>query len=232
MRVRVKTFGFVSLMAALCASGQAHSMEIAGFPGGPFSVQVRSIKEARIATTIRQRYDFSCGAAAVATLLTYHYGDRVTEQEVFKGMFARGDHALIQREGFSLLDMKLFLDARGYRADGIEASLDELAKARIPAIVLIRENGYAHFVVIKGIRNGRVLVGDPAVGSKTYPQADFEKVWLNRIVFLIRDKQDVANAHFNLRNEWAAHPSMDPGLVLSRDSLAGITVLRPGPSDF
>jgi predicted double-glycine peptidase len=232
MSARVGLVRFLSVAAALSASGGAHAMEIAGFAGGPWSVQVRSIKEARIATTIRQRYDFSCGAAAVATLLTYHYGDRINEQEVFQGMFERGDQALIRREGFSLLDMKLFLEGRGYRADGIEASLDELARARIPAIVLVRENGYAHFVVIKGIRDGRVLVGDPAVGSKTYPQTDFEKIWLNRILFLIRDKQDVAHAHFNVRSEWAAHPTMAPGLVLSRDSLAGITVLRPGPSDF
>ena len=223
---------WLSLAAAVAASGGVNAMDVAGFAGGPFTVNVRSIKEARIATTVRQRYDFSCGAAAVATLLTYHYRDPVTEQLVFNEMFQRGDQALIRREGFSLLDMKVFLEARGYRADGIEAGLDELAAARIPAIALIRENGYAHFVVIKGVRNGRVLIGDPAVGSKTYPREDFEQVWMNRILFLIRDKQEVARAYFNHRQEWSAHPTMAPGDVLSRESLAGITVLRPGPGDF
>jgi len=232
MRLRVGSMIVAVLACAALPVGGAGALEVAGFAGGPFTVQVRSIKEARIATTIRQRYDFSCGAAAVATLLTYHYRDPVTEPEVFNGMFERGDQALIRREGFSLLDMKLYLEARGYRADGIEASLDELAAARIPAIVLIKENGYSHFVVIKGIRNGRVLVGDPAVGSKTYPQEDFEQVWTNRIFFVIRDKQDVARAHFNQRSEWVAHPTLWPGHVLPRESLASITVLRPGPGDF
>lgn len=232
MSVRTQAVKLVMMTASLCAAAAAGAMEIAGFPGGPFSVQVRSIKEARIATTIRQRYDFSCGAAAVATLLTYHYGDHVTEQEVFRGMFERGDQTLIRREGFSLLDMKLYLEARGYRADGIEASLDELAQARLPAIVLIREHGYAHFVVVKGIRGGRVLIGDPAVGSKSYAQPEFEKLLTNRVLFLIRDKQELARAHFNQQREWAAHPTMAPGLVLPRESLARITVLRPGAGDF
>lgn len=232
MRWHSAVFPAVVAMTSAWPISDARSMDIAGYAGGPFTVNVRSIKEARIATTIRQRYDFSCGAAAVATLLTYHYRDRVTEQDVFKGMFERGEQDLIRREGFSLLDMKLYLEGRGYRADGIQASLDELAEARIPAIVLIQENGYSHFVVIKGVRNGRVLVGDPAVGSKTYPREDFEQVWTNRILFLIRDKQDVARAHFNHRSEWAAHPTLWPGHVLPRESLAGITVLRPGPGDF
>ena len=154
---------WLSLAAAVAASGGVNAMDVAGFAGGPFTVNVRSIKEARIATTVRQRYDFSCGAAAVATLLTYHYRDPVTEQLVFNEMFQRGDQALIRREGFSLLDMKVFLEARGYRADGIEAGLDELAAARIPAIALIRENGYVNAVVapepsgpIVLIRSGRL----------------------------------------------------------------------------
>ena len=232
MRLRSGFLSVAMLTTAVSPIAGANAMEVAGFAGGPFTVKVRSIKEARIATTIRQQYDFSCGAAAVATLLTYHYRDPITEQDAFNGMFERGEQQLIRREGFSLLDMKLYLEARGYRADGIQASLDELGEAHIPAIVLIRENGYSHFVVIKGVRNGRVLVGDPAVGSKTYPREDFEQIWMNRILFLIRDKQDIARAHFNHRSEWAAHPTLWPGHVLSRESLASITVLRPGPGDF
>src|SRR5690606_41088938 len=100
MRLRVGSMIVAVLACAALPVGGAGALEDAGFAGGPFTVQVRSIKEARIATTIRQRYDFSCGAAAVATLLTYHYRDPVTEPEVFNGMFERGDQALIRREGF------------------------------------------------------------------------------------------------------------------------------------
>ena len=58
---------------ALLQNAGAHAMDIAGHAGGPWTLQVRSIKEARLAGIVRQQHDFSCGAAAVATLLTYHW---------------------------------------------------------------------------------------------------------------------------------------------------------------
>jgi uncharacterized protein len=217
---------------SMLSSPVIHALDIAGFAGGSWSLPVRSLQEAKLVGTVRQQYDFSCGAAAVATLLTYHYADRVTEQDVFQEMFRRGNQDMIRREGFSLLDMKIYLESRGYRADGVEAGLAQLADVRVPAIVLINEHGYSHFVVIKSIRGERVLVGDPAIGTRAFYRSDLEAVWPNRILFLIRDKQEVARALFNDSEGWAGHPRMPPGEVLSRDALATIHMMRPGLGDF
>ncbi len=102
--------------------------------GGNYRMQVTSLREARFKTTIRQQYDFSCGSAAVATLLTFQYGQPVSEQEVFQEMYARGEQAKIQREGFSLLDMKRFLASRGFLADGYELPLSSWRKRRSPQL--------------------------------------------------------------------------------------------------
>ena len=149
-----------------------------------FSVKVTSLKEARYQSTIRQQYDYSCGSAALATLLTHHYGDPVTERMVFDSMYDNGIKEKIRREGFSLLDIQHYLEARGYRADGFEVSLDKLIEVGIPAIVLIRDRKYNYFVVNKGIRGNRVLVGDPSRGSRVIARADFETLWQKRIAFL------------------------------------------------
>jgi predicted double-glycine peptidase len=61
----------------------AGSIDMLGTGGALYSVPVTSLKEARFLRTIHQRFDFSCGSAAVATLLTYQYGYPVTEQAVF-----------------------------------------------------------------------------------------------------------------------------------------------------
>jgi predicted double-glycine peptidase len=152
-----------------------------GEGGGAVSVSVKTVKELRqqraFSSTIHQQYDFSCGSAALATLLTHHYNRPVTEAQVFEAMFQQGDQQKIKRAGFSLLDMKRYLEARGYQADGFEVSLDRLGEARVPAIALIRENGYNHFVVIKGLREDRVLVGDPSVGARVMTRDEFERVW-------------------------------------------------------
>src|SRR5215468_2956468 len=99
---------------------------------GDFKVNVVSMREARFQTIILQKYDYSCGSAALASLLTYHYGRPTTEEEVFKAMFAAGDQDKIQREGFSLLDMKAHLARQGLIADGFKVNLDRLAQLAVP----------------------------------------------------------------------------------------------------
>ena len=113
------------IAAALIASlATASDVDVRVAQDGAYVMRVTSLREARFATTMRQKYDFSCGSAALATLLTYHYGQPVSEQEVFAKMYAAGDRAKIGKQGFSLLDMKHYLTARGFQAD--QAVLREL----------------------------------------------------------------------------------------------------------
>jgi uncharacterized protein len=220
----------LGLLFVVATGAHAESVRIMPTFGTNAAVPVQSIKALKYRGVIRQQYDFSCGSAAVATLLTYHYQRPVTEQEVFMEMYERGDRARIRREGFSLLDMKQYLDNRGFRSDGIFATLDDLERVAIPAIVLIDDKGYRHFVVIKGIRNGEVLVGDPAKGLRYYRKEDFQKLWTNGILFVARAHAAVARSHFNV--EWAAIARAPLGSAVSRDTLANITLLRPPPGDF
>lgn len=198
--------------------------------GGAFSVPVTSLKEERSRNTIRQQFDFSCGSAAISTLLTFHYGYPVTEQAVFEQMFVRGDQQKIRQEGFSLLDMKRFLEAHGFEANGFELPLDSLAEAGIPGIVLINERGYNHFVVVKGMRNGRVLFGDPAGGTRAMPRSDFEAMWVGRILFVVTNRQDIAR--FNLATDWRASPSSPISGSVNLKELTGTALPKFGPSDF
>lgn len=205
---------------------QAGTMTVLGSSGGSFSVKVTSIKEKRFHSTIKQQYDFSCGSAALATLLTYHYQYPVSEQEVFKAMYNIGDQNKIRTHGFSLLDIKNYLDAHGYSAAGYHASLDKLAAVGVPAIVLLNIKGYKHFVVIKGVTKKDVLVGDPAAGTRTVPRAEFESSW-NGLLFLVRNKKDVAQNHFNLEQDWHVREKAPLGAALSNANLANVSLFLP-----
>jgi predicted double-glycine peptidase len=217
----------LSLQAFAADRAAAGLVVIPGLSGGGMNVQVTSHKEALFATTIRQQYDFSCGSAALATLLTYHYATDVSEQEVFSWMYEKGDKEKIRREGFSLLDMKNYLEARNFLADGYYADLDKLAAAGVPAIVLVNLKGYRHFVVVKGVTDKRVLVGDPASGNKVVPRSEFEKMW-NGLVFIIRNDIVVAGGKFNRIDEWKVRGSTPMGVALRSNELANITFLLPG----
>ncbi|WP_114971145.1 C39 family peptidase [Rhodoferax ferrireducens] len=212
------------------ATAHADTMELYGIGGGRYALKVTSLKEARFKATTRQQFDFSCGSAAVATLLTHHYEYPVTEQSVFEEMFARGDQAKIRREGFSLLDMKSYLNAHQFQADGFELPLAKLLESGLPAIVLIADKGYHHFVVIKGMRDGRILMGDPSNGTRAVSRDSFESTWVNKILFVIHNKQKLAK--FNIDADWQVAPRAPLAVGVNLDSLGSVTMSKFGPGDF
>ena len=183
-----------------------------------------------MATVTRQQYDFSCGSAAVATLLTYHYGRPVTEQAVFDQMFRDGDHAKIRAQGFSLLDMQKFLLSRGLRADGFKLPLQKLIEAKLPAIVLISDKGYNHFVVIKGAADGRILLGDPSVGTRAMSLERFHEVWTNKLLFVIHGYKGMPE--FNGAADWRGAPIARLDDPVNRPGLDLATLPRFGPGEF
>ena len=223
--------GVFSVLGGLWAlPAQAATLSLSGINGGNFALQVTSLKEARFKTTRQQQFDFSCGSAALATLLTHHYDTPVSEQAVFEAMFARGDQEKIKREGFSLLDIKSYLKTRDFLADGFELPLSKLAESKLPAVVLIVDKGYHHFVVVKGLRDGRVLVGDPSSGTRAISLEHFATLWKNKLLFVIHNQQ--AQAKFNQVADWQVAPRAPLPAVVSQSSTFSVTLPKFGPGDF
>lgn len=169
--------------------------------GATYSVHVMSWWEIPFRTIVRQHYDFSCGSAAVATLLTHQYGLKTAENGPFMAMWDAGDRKTIRKAGFSMLDMKNYLNHRGFKTDGFRIPISDFRKLTQPSIVLLNLNGYRHFVVVKGLRNDTVLVGDPMRGLTQYRIADFAKIW-NGIVLAITQTPDRRQGQFNLAYDW------------------------------
>jgi uncharacterized protein len=149
------------------------------------SKNIRSLKEIRGEGVVRQKWDVSCGAAALSTVLTYDFKDPTEETAIVVWLLHRIDASRVRaRGGFSLLDLKHFAEARGYHAEGFSGmTIQDLVQEKTSVITPIHAKGLDHFVVVKGIVGGRVLLADPAFGNMTIRVDDFQKLWKNGIVF-------------------------------------------------
>jgi hypothetical protein len=171
--------------AVLCEAAEVAVRLNAFSEGGVISKKVKSMRELRRRQMVPQSADYSCGAAALASVLRYHFGQQMTEKEAILGMFKHGEQEKIRRRGFSMLDMKRFairqgLQAKGYRVGELKA----LQKVTVPVITLIETNRYKHFVVIRRTDDRFVYLSDPSWGNRKIPLGDFQKYWNGAILVL------------------------------------------------
>ena len=188
----------IALLAALiglASVAEAAQMPIAALPGGTVIYKpVQSLRERRFADLVQQKTDFSCGAAALATVLKQAYWLDVDEAHIIEGMLANSDQELVKTQGFSMLDMKRYVESIGMRARGYRIAPENLSSVSIPVVVLMDIRGYKHFVVLQRTEKDWVYVGDPVLGHKRYAFDDFIKGWNGIIFAVIGPGYDKANA--------------------------------------
>jgi uncharacterized protein len=174
----------LSLIAALGTS----CAQVGAAPAG-----VRSLAEIRHAGVVMQEWDLSCGAAAIATLLTHDLGHPVSERTAAEAMLGRTDPLKVRVQGgFSLLDLQKFAEARGYEANGYgNLSIGDLL-SMAPAIVPVTFHGFDHFVVVRGARGGKLVLADPAFGRRSVGMREFERAWNRRVAFVIESAPEQA----------------------------------------
>lgn len=156
---------------------------------------VVSVLEKRHQNIVLQQWELSCAAAALATILRYQHDVPVTERMVALGMVKRKEYLanpdlLRIRQGFSLLDLKRYVDKLGFEGRGLgQLSFDDLLD-HAPIIVPVITRGYPHFVVFRGATSNSVLIADPAFGNVTMPIYKFRDGWIkykdiNHVGFIV-----------------------------------------------
>jgi predicted double-glycine peptidase len=160
--------------------------------GGAYSqdVTLEPFSELKYRHIVRQAYDYSCGSAALVTILNYHLGIPVTEQQAMEGMLEKGEkEKIIERRGFSLLDMKRYVASLGVSGAGYRAEAKDLLELKEPAIVPIDYAGAKHFVVLRGIRDGVVYIADPSAGNIVFSLEEFAGLWDKNTLFIVSPPQ-------------------------------------------
>ena len=166
-------------------AGGDQTANAGSFQIGSISVhkRVKSFKDLKFTNMVRQTKDYSCGAASIATILTYYIGRETSEEEVLSAILSNADSLKAERikqKGFSLLDLKQYGESLGYKVKGYKLpDYHNITKLKIPAIVLIDHRGLSHFVVVKGSIGEDVFIADPARGNMKISLKEFGRIWAN-----------------------------------------------------
>lgn len=167
--ILVVSFGLINSKAAL-----AIDLNV----GGHINKPVKSFKDIRSQNVVSQTLDYSCGPASLATVLSYYFQDKVTEEEIIKFLLLTTDLEKVkQRLGFSLLDLKNFAKYRGYEVVGYKMDLEYLVGLDKPVLIPVDIKDYAHFVIFRGLKGDRVFLADPALGNITMRVERFLNIW-------------------------------------------------------
>jgi len=178
--------------------------------------RVKSIVALRDAGVIKQRYDYSCGSAALATLLTYGLDDPVGEEALLQALLeplSAGELAELQKKGLSLAHLQQLAQKRGHRAQGFRLHQSQITNVSRPVIVFIKPNGYQHFAVFKGVRGDRAHLADPSLGNVRMPLYRFLDMWADEsgrgVIFAVERASGAWPERYALQLAASAEPPLE-----------------------
>jgi len=144
------------------------------------AINIKPVSEIKMSGIERQTKDYSCGAAALSILLTLYFGDSIEEMDILSDIVYRLNKEQTvesMTKGFSMYDLKMAAERLGYMASGIKLSAKSASKLKGPIIILLKDEGFNHFVILKGITQGRAFITDPAKGHYRIQLYDLLKTW-------------------------------------------------------
>ncbi|MDJ0619346.1 MAG: peptidase domain-containing ABC transporter [Calothrix sp. MO_192.B10] len=120
-----------------------------------------------------QQSGSDCGAACLVMIARY-WGKRFSVNRL-------RDISNADRNGASLRGLSAAAESIGFSTRPVKASLDQLAKQQLPAVVHWEGK---HFIVVYEITHKHVVIADPAIGQKTLSHKEFKANWTGYALLL------------------------------------------------
>ena len=92
---------------------------------------------------------------------------------------------MVRERGFSLLDIKRYVESIGMRGRGYRVNEERLRSLRVPGLILMDVQGFRHFVVLKTVNDDMVELGDPILGNRRMKVDEFMAAWPSRAIFVV-----------------------------------------------
>ncbi len=157
-------------------------------PAHTFERNVWSYQSLQRRNIVMQQQDYSCGAAALATVLRFYWGDDVGEKEVLLRLvklLTPEEFADRVKNGLAISDLRRAAVEMGYVSTTLELTYAKLVESKIPLIIPIAPQGYDHFVVFRGAYGEWVYLADPIRGNIRLTQQEFLGQWKKKAALVV-----------------------------------------------
>jgi predicted double-glycine peptidase len=171
MRFARAIVGISLLSLAPAMSGRA-------LAAGTITERPRSYQDLKFQFTVRQQRDFTCGAAALASILKYHYGMPVTEEMIFWIIVNRYKPEELKQKaevGFSFEDLIFVAEKLGFKSQAAVVAISELEKLNGPVILQMNMKRFDHFSVLRKKTADIAYMSDPLFGQLTLDSKEFKE---------------------------------------------------------
>jgi predicted double-glycine peptidase len=142
----------------------------------------------RFAYSTEQGYDSSCGLTTLACLMDRFWGVPADEttlaNEFFADKLAMGDLTV------TFAEMARILEARGFAWKAYRMNFEQLAAAAIgyAPLIIHYDRPEGHFALVLSLKDGAVIIADPAEGTIALGRGHFESKWSGAVLVAVHPK--------------------------------------------
>jgi predicted double-glycine peptidase len=158
-------------------------------PEHRFRQHVESWQGLKRQNVVMQQREYSCGAAALATLLRYYWDDTSATEAKYltelAKMLSPADNADRIQNGLTLTDLRRLAVQTGYLASIGTLTFDKLTESKVPLVLGVTVQEYRHFVVYRGTDGQYVYLADPMRGNIRTPIWQFKTQWQQNAVLAV-----------------------------------------------
>jgi len=154
----------------------------------------KSFLDRRFDGVVGQTADFTCGAASVATILTYYWNRPTTEIEVLeiiRSRYTAEQWKNREGNGVSFDDLIFAAKKLGFQAAGAEIGLEDLPKLAAPVILHLDKGKFQHFSVLRRAVSEVYYMADSIVGQTVLTQADLRSQYTGKALAIAKRKADL-----------------------------------------
>lgn len=189
----------VTSAASLSVATSDAALEIKGSPTERFMSWI----ERRDQDVVKQQWDYSCGIAALATLLHLQAIASPSERQLIERFAALSGQANSKavterlRSGYSLADLSVLAAFYGVRPVALRLTSSQLRSLKVPVIARLHWNIGAHFtVLVKAADEGQshFVLADPRWGNRRMRADQFLDLWVDPISVPTRAQGSSRNA--------------------------------------